>query len=196
MRPGRRATASVFIVEDNADTRAGPRDALETEGFEVFATGNGQDALDRLRSAPKPDALLLDLYMPGLNGFEIYRVLRNDPNLATIPVTEEGLRAKRLEAPGLVRLGPYQTRDVRDEHRGRRKIKRNNRPPRSVGGNGVHAPLLTIVRDQQIADSDVHRPSPGSRPNGAPTSPSPGEGAVRFYPTKFYSRVPAAPPNV
>lgn len=71
---------------DNPDTRAGLRDALERDGFAVFATGNGRDALDRLRTERKPDALVLDLYMPGLSGFEIYQVLRSDPQLATIPV--------------------------------------------------------------------------------------------------------------
>lgn len=76
----------VLVVEDNVDTRAGLKDALEGDGFEVFATGDGRQALDQLRSQPKPDALLLDLYMPDLNGFEIYHVLRDDPNLSTIPV--------------------------------------------------------------------------------------------------------------
>lgn len=76
----------VVVIEDNPETRAGLRDALESDGFTVFATGDGRDALDRLRTAPKPDALVLDLYMPGLNGFEIYQVLRSDRDLATIPV--------------------------------------------------------------------------------------------------------------
>lgn len=78
--------ATVLVIEDNADTRAGLQDTLESDGFEVFATGNGGDALDHLRSAPKPDAVVLDLYMPGLSGFEIYQAMRNDPRLSTIPV--------------------------------------------------------------------------------------------------------------
>src|SRR6476660_6070826 len=77
---------TVCVVEDNLDTRAGLQDVLERDGFQVFATGDGRDALDHLRTAPKPDALLLDLYMPGLSGFEIYNELRSDPRLATIPV--------------------------------------------------------------------------------------------------------------
>ena len=85
-RPGQHKRRTVFVLEDNADTRAALSDALESDGFEVFATGDGSDALDHLRGAPKPDALLLDLYMPGLNGFEVYRILRNDAHLATIPV--------------------------------------------------------------------------------------------------------------
>jgi DNA-binding response OmpR family regulator len=76
----------VFVIEDDVDTRSGLRDALESHGFVVFATGDGREALDHLRAAPRPDAMVLDLYMPGLSGFEIYRVLRDDPDLATIPI--------------------------------------------------------------------------------------------------------------
>jgi len=76
----------VFVVEDNADTRASLTDALVADGFDVFATGNGREALDQLTTASKPDAIVLDLYMPGLSGFEVYRMLRDDPQLAAIPL--------------------------------------------------------------------------------------------------------------
>lgn len=85
-RPHRQRQGTLLVVEDNPDTRASLRDALERDGFDVFATDDGRDAIDRLRSAPMPRALLLDLYMPGFNGFEIYRVLHEDPQLATVPV--------------------------------------------------------------------------------------------------------------
>lgn len=76
----------VLVVEDNADTRASLTDALVADGFDVFATGNGREALHQLTTASKPDAIVLDLYMPGLSGFEIYRMLRDDPHLAAIPI--------------------------------------------------------------------------------------------------------------
>jgi two-component system phosphate regulon response regulator PhoB len=82
----RKQQGTVFVVEDNADTRAGLSDALEGDGFEVFATGNGREVLEKLRTAPRPAAIVLDLYMPGLSGFEIYRVLHDDPRLASIPL--------------------------------------------------------------------------------------------------------------
>ena len=76
----------IFVVEDNADTRLALQAALETAGYEVFATPNGKRALERLRSAPKPDAILLDLAMPDMSGFEVYSSLRSDPALSSIPV--------------------------------------------------------------------------------------------------------------
>ena len=82
----RKAKPMICIIEDNADTRASLKDALERDGFDVFATGDGRDGLEHLRSAPTTDALLLDLYMPGLTGFEIYAALRNDRQLSSIPV--------------------------------------------------------------------------------------------------------------
>ena len=75
----------VFVVEDNADTRVSLTDALVADGLDVFATGSGREALDRLITE-KPDAIVLDLYMPGLSGFEVYRMLQDDPNLVGIPI--------------------------------------------------------------------------------------------------------------
>jgi CheY-like chemotaxis protein len=60
--------------------------ALEDRGYEVFSTADGNEALERLRSGPKPGVILLDLYMPGMHGYEFYRRLRDNPALASIPV--------------------------------------------------------------------------------------------------------------
>jgi len=76
----------VVVVEDDLDTRAGLQDVLEQHGYQVFATGDGQAALDRLRRPPRADLLILDLYMPGLSGFEIYQAVRDDAQLSSTPI--------------------------------------------------------------------------------------------------------------
>ena len=76
----------VVVVEDDVDTRAGLQDVLEQHGYQVFATGDGQAALDRLRQLPRADLLILDLYMPGLSGFEIYQAVRDDAQLSSTPI--------------------------------------------------------------------------------------------------------------
>ncbi len=76
----------IVVVEDNEDIRTGLHDALAQQGYQVFATGDGHQALARLRRPPRVDALVLDLYMPGLSGFEIYQAVRSDPRITGIPI--------------------------------------------------------------------------------------------------------------
>jgi CheY-like chemotaxis protein len=54
-------------------------------GIELDAVHRGDEALRRIREAP-PDALILDATMPGMDGHEVYRRLRDDPALADLPV--------------------------------------------------------------------------------------------------------------
>jgi CheY-like chemotaxis protein len=76
----------LLVVEDDADTRTGLHLALQDRGYEVLSTADGNEALERLRSGPKPGVILLDLYMPGMHGYEFYHRLRDNPALASIPV--------------------------------------------------------------------------------------------------------------
>jgi CheY-like chemotaxis protein len=84
--PAQEKGGTILLVEDDADTRTGLHLALEDRGYEVFSTADGNEALERLRSGPKPRVILLDLYMPGMHGYEFYRRLRDNPALASIPV--------------------------------------------------------------------------------------------------------------
>jgi CheY-like chemotaxis protein len=54
-------------------------------GIEMDGAHRGDDALRRLKEAP-PDALILDASMPGMDGHEVYRRLRDEPALAALPV--------------------------------------------------------------------------------------------------------------
>jgi CheY-like chemotaxis protein len=54
-------------------------------GIEMEGVGRGDDALARLIEAP-PDALILDATMPGIDGHEVFRRLRTQPSLGTLPV--------------------------------------------------------------------------------------------------------------
>jgi CheY-like chemotaxis protein len=85
-RPAQEKGGTILVVEDDADTRTGLHLALEDRGYEVLSTADGTEALERLRSGPKPAVILLDLYMPGMHGYEFYNRLRDNPALASIPV--------------------------------------------------------------------------------------------------------------
>lgn len=76
----------VLIVDDDPDLREGLELTLQFWGHCVAAVADGIEALKRLRTRPPPGIVLLDLMMPGMNGFELRTVMKADPRLARIPV--------------------------------------------------------------------------------------------------------------
>ena len=78
--------STVFVVEDDVDTRDMLGRFLELEGFHVELAANGQQALDRLRDGLKPSVILLDLMMPVMDGWQFRQQQLRDPEIADIPV--------------------------------------------------------------------------------------------------------------
>lgn len=77
---------SVLIVEDDADVRETMAGVLETEGFDVHAAREGREALALLRAGVRPDVILLDLMMPGMNGWQLRAEIDRERELAAIPI--------------------------------------------------------------------------------------------------------------
>ena len=75
----------VMVIEDEKEIRDLVRYNLERAGFRVAAAGDGEEGLERL-FASRPDALVLDLMLPGRNGLEILRELRGEPTTRDLPV--------------------------------------------------------------------------------------------------------------
>jgi CheY-like chemotaxis protein len=67
----------VLVADDHADAAIAMAEWLETMGYEVYTAYDGNDALELARRI-KPDALLLDIAMPGLEGDEVCRRLREE----------------------------------------------------------------------------------------------------------------------
>jgi CheY-like chemotaxis protein len=80
------APSTVFVVEDDVDTRDMLGRFLELEGFQVEVAANGKQALDRLTSGVHPCVILLDLMMPVMDGWQFRRQQVLDAELADIPV--------------------------------------------------------------------------------------------------------------
>jgi CheY-like chemotaxis protein len=78
-------TCTVLTIEDQPDIRRLIRMTLEFKGFRVIEAGNGPDGLQRARSE-RPDLILLDVMMPGMDGLVVSRTLLDDPDLKRIPV--------------------------------------------------------------------------------------------------------------
>ena len=70
----------VLVVDDERAVRESLRRALELEGYEIELAADGQEALYRLDSEAQPDALVLDVLMPGVDGLEVARTIRRSGN--------------------------------------------------------------------------------------------------------------------
>jgi DNA-binding response OmpR family regulator len=76
----------ILVAEDDADIRQLVRDVLEHAGFEVIVSSDGQAALHVARTR-RPDLLVLDLGLPGLDGLDVARSLRRESELPIIMLT-------------------------------------------------------------------------------------------------------------
>jgi two-component system cell cycle response regulator len=77
-------TARVLVVDDIAANVKLLEAKLAAEYFDVISASNGPDGL-RLAAEQKPDIILLDVMMPGMDGFEVCRRLKSSPETAHIP---------------------------------------------------------------------------------------------------------------
>ena len=75
----------ILVVDDELLLRTMLKDALEEAGYIVVLAEDGEAALARAK-AESPDCILLDIMMPGLDGYETCAALKAEPSLAAIPV--------------------------------------------------------------------------------------------------------------
>ena len=75
----------ILVVDDDKEVVRLMRAYLEQAGYEVIVAYDGETAVHNLRRE-KPDLVLLDLMLPGKDGWEITRIMRSDSNLSTIPI--------------------------------------------------------------------------------------------------------------
>jgi two-component system, OmpR family, response regulator MprA len=88
----------ILVVDDERAVRESLRRALELEGYEIELAADGQEALYRLETAAQPDALVLDVLMPGVDGLEVCRRLRRSGNgLPVLMLTARAEVEKRVE---------------------------------------------------------------------------------------------------
>jgi CheY-like chemotaxis protein len=79
----RRSICRVLLIEDNADAADSMRLLLEVLGHQVRVTANGEDALEAARTLP-PQLMLVDIGLPGIDGYEVARRVRRDPSLREV----------------------------------------------------------------------------------------------------------------
>ena len=147
----------ILVVEDDATVAEVVGRYLEREGYEVEIVGDGRVALDRATARP-PDLMVLDLMLPGLDGFEVFRGLRA---MAPVPVIMLTARGDEDERVAGLELGaddyvskPFSPREL--TARVKSVMRRAAEP--------VPARTGTLESGQLTLDLDSHEVRLGGRP--------------------------------
>ncbi|HEY8090774.1 MAG TPA: response regulator [Polyangiaceae bacterium] len=77
---------TVLVVEDDEELRGILKDALEAEGFDIVVAAEGRQALDATSRIEHLGLVILDLLMPGMNGWDFFNAMKADVALAKIPI--------------------------------------------------------------------------------------------------------------
>ena len=79
------AIQRILIVDDSPTERYYLTDILVRSGFTVSTAENGEEAMAKIK-ADKPQLILMDVVMPGQNGFQVTRAIAKDPELQDVPI--------------------------------------------------------------------------------------------------------------
>lgn len=130
---------NIIIVEDDEDIADSIRYNLEREGFRIRVALTGEGALSLILNGP-PDLILLDLNLPGMNGFEICRRLRSETATAKVPILMLTARADETDKVLGLNMGaddyitkPFSMREL---------VARVNAALRRSGGSDVDRPVF------------------------------------------------------
>ncbi|GGI20262.1 MAG: response regulator [Oxalicibacterium faecigallinarum] len=92
------AIQKVLIVDDSPTERYFLTDILVKKGFSVSTAESGEEALLKIK-ADKPELILMDVVMPGQNGFQVTRAIARDPETQNVPIiicTSKGQETDRI----------------------------------------------------------------------------------------------------
>ena len=149
---------TVLIVEDDEDILNLLDYNFQNAGFATVAMRNGQEAMNAIRRQ-RPDLVLLDIMLPGLDGFEVCKQVKRDPKLSQIPVIMLTARGEEVDRIVGLELGaddyvvkPFSPREL--ILRARAVLKRA----------GPEAPAKQVLRrDGLSVDLDAHRAESNGR---------------------------------
>jgi two-component system cell cycle response regulator DivK len=103
----------ILVVEDNDKNRKLVRDVLTVKGYRLVEAETGEDGV-RLARAERPDLVLMDIQLPGINGIEALRQLRADPATAGVPVVAVTASAMTQDRQKILAAGfdAYQSKPI------------------------------------------------------------------------------------
>ncbi len=82
---GAKMKKTILVIDDEADIREIVRLYLSEEGYDILEASNGQEGILKAQQE-NPDLIVLDIMLPGINGFEVAKHLKDDPNTQDIPI--------------------------------------------------------------------------------------------------------------
>jgi DNA-binding response OmpR family regulator len=88
--------ATILVIDDDLDLQQMLRLMLQRGGYKVITTGDGPDGLSKA-AALKPDMAIVDVMMPGMNGYQVVRKMREDPELAHMAILILTARAQPVD---------------------------------------------------------------------------------------------------
>jgi DNA-binding response OmpR family regulator len=94
----------ILVVDDSSLVAEAVKAKLEANNYEVQLAFSGEEALDKV-SADIPDLMILDVYMPGIDGFEVCRRLREKPETQSLPIVMLSSRGNIKEKLAGFRVG-------------------------------------------------------------------------------------------
>jgi CheY-like chemotaxis protein len=97
------ADATILIIDDDVGSRKALAEVLTDEGYSVATASDGGDGLTYLREGHRPKVILLDLMMPGLDGWDFRAEQKRDAALRAIPVIAISAAGKLMDADHTLR---------------------------------------------------------------------------------------------
>ncbi|HJU82999.1 MAG TPA: response regulator transcription factor [Holophagaceae bacterium] len=147
---------SILLLEDDPDIRLGVEQHLRREGFTVTALASGQEAMKALKGTPRPDAALLDLTLPDMDGLDVLRAIRSNPTTRSLPVVLVTARSEEIDRVLGLELGaddyiskPFSTREL--VARIRAILRRASFMDEQVKGQLLSFGPVTVDLDMHVA---------------------------------------------
>jgi len=110
--------AKILVVDDEIQLIEMVQMRLEANGYDVVAANDGEEGIEKVKSE-NPDLIILDIMMPKMDGFEVCKILKNDPQYSKIPiiflsarVQEEDLETGEENGADAFVKKPFETSDL------------------------------------------------------------------------------------
>lgn len=94
----------ILIIDDDEESLKLFGTIVKCNGYEAIETMDGLEGI-RLAMAEKPDLILVDIHMPGINGFEVFKIMKSEPSIRDIPIIALTVYSMMGNKNGILRAG-------------------------------------------------------------------------------------------